>query len=299
MKTLVISFIFLFVFGYVAFSQKPITIEEGQIDLKHGTIPGFMVSIPEVPYETINESWVKSLEQKTKSNVQKDLGEFSIFGANIKEITPTPINIYGYVKDVDSVTLLTAAFELKKDEYITSEKRIEEFARTKEYQLKFAKDMYLELAKNELRDKEKELKKLESDLGSLESDKNKFDKMIQSNNSTIGSINDELLILRTNLSSLNDELMLQTNQLNSMEEGPAKEEKTKYVSDLEKNIKKTNKDVESSEKKIVDLRSEIEKAQVDGIPQNLKEQQRVMIAIDQQKEAVRVSTEKYNTIKAY
>jgi len=299
MKTLVISFIFLFVFGYIAFSQKPITIEEGQIDLKHGTIPGFMVAIPEVAYETINESWIKSLEQKTKSKVQKDMGEFSIFGANIKKITPTPVNVYGYVKDVDSVTLIAAVFELKKDEYITSEKRIEEFAKAKEYLLKFAKDLYLNLVKDELRNKEKELKKLESDLSSLENDKNKFDKMIQSNNTAIGSINEKLLISRTSLSSLNDELMVQTNQINTIEEGPAKEDKTKYIKDLEKSINKANKAIESSEKKIVDLRSEIEKAQVDNIPNNLKEQQRAKIAIDQHKEAVRVSTEKYNTIKAY
>lgn len=299
MKTLMISLFFLLISGYAAMSQKPIVIKEGNIDLKNGTVPGFMVAIPEVPYETINDSWVKSLEQGTKSKVQKENGEFSIFGANIKEIIETPINVYGYVKYLDTLTMLTAAFELKKDEYITSEKRIEEFARAKEYLLQFAKELYLDLAKSELKDKEKDLKKLENELSSLENDKNKLEKMIQSNNNSIASINDELVVIRSSLSSLNDELLVQTNQLNSMEEGLAKEEKEKYISDLEKNIKKTNKDIESNEKKLVDLRSEIEKAQVDQIPDNLKEQQKIKIEIDQQKEVVRVSTEKFDTIKDY
>ena len=217
MKTTLLSIIFLFVFGYVAISQRPLTIVESKIDLKQGTIPGFMLTIPEVSYETINDSWIKSLEQGTKSKVQKDMGELSIFGANIKEIAPTPINVYGYVKDKDSVTILTAAFELKKDEYITSETQSEKFAMAKEYLLSFAKDHYLDLAKDELKDEEKKLNKLENELNSLENDKNKLEKMVQSNNTSIGSLNDELVILRATLSSLNDELMVQTNQLNTME----------------------------------------------------------------------------------
>jgi Mg2+ and Co2+ transporter CorA len=297
MKTLVVFLIFLFVFGYVAFSQKPITINESKIDLKHGTIPGFMLTIPEVSYETVNESWIKSLEKGTKSKVQNDMGEFSIFGAIIKEIAPTPINVYGYVKDKDSVTVLTAVFELKKDEYVTSETQSEKYVKAKEYLFLFAKDLYLNLAKDELKEEEKKLNKMENDLSSLENDKNKLEKMIQSNNASIGSINDELVILRTNLSSLNSELLIQTNQLNTMEEGVAKEEKKKYIDDLDKRIKKTNKEIESNEKKIVDLRSEIEKAQVDSIPENLKEQQRVKTDINQQKEVVRLRTEKFNTIK--
>lgn len=299
MKTLIISFILLFLFGHMAFSQKPITIKESTIDFKHGATPGFLLAIPEVPYETISESWTKSLEQATKSEVQKDLGELSIFGANIKEIALTPINVYSHIKDMDSVTILSAAFELKKDEYISSETQSEKFVMAKDYLLLFAIDLYLKLAKDELRDEEKKLNKLERDLSSLENDKNKFDKMIQSNNISIKAIDDELVILRTNLSSLNDELLIQTNHLNTMEEGVAKEEKTKYIEDLEKRIKKTNKEIESSEKKLVDLRSEIEKAQVDHIPENLTEQQRVKTKINQQKEVVHGHTEKHKAIKEY
>lgn len=299
MKTLMISLIFLFLSGYTAISQKPINIKEDNIDLKHGTIPGFLVAIPEVPYETINDAWVKALEMGTKSKVQKEGGELSIFGANLKEINATPINVYGYVKDLDTVTMLAAVFELKKDEYITSEKRIEEFARAKGYLFNFAKELYLDLARSELRENEKKLKELENDLSSMEGDKKKFDKMIKSNNNEITSLNDELLILRTNLSALNDELLVQTNQLNSMEEGPAKDEKAKYIKDLENKIKKANKEIKKSEKKIVDMRSEIEKAQVDEIPDNLKDQQRAKEEVNKQEEVVRKSTAKYNKIKDY
>ena len=299
MKTLLMSFISCIFFGFVCNAQKPITIEESKITFKHGTIPGFMLTIPEVSYKAVEGSWIKSLEKGTKSKVQNDMGELTIFGALIKEIGGAPINVYSYVKNLDTVILLAASFELKKNEYVTMENRQEESAKTREYLLGFAKDHYLELAKEQLDNEEKKLSKLEGDLKSLENNKNKLEKMIQSNNVTIGSTNDAQVILRTNLLSLNDELLAQTNQYNALEEGTTKDEKKKYIDDLEKSIKKTNRDIESGEKKIVDLQSEIEKGKNDTLPNNLKEQEQTRSAMDEQKEVVNSYKVKYNTIKDF
>jgi hypothetical protein len=299
MKTILKSFIFWFVLGNLASAQKPITIKETKILYKHGSIPGFMVTIPEVPTAKIEESWIKSIEKGTKSKVQKELGEMSIFGSIIKEVAGGPMNVYSYIKEIDSVNILAVSFELKKDEYITSEKRDYEFVKAKEYLFQFAQELYLDLAKDELQPEEKKLSKMESNLNSLENEKSRLDKMIQSNNSTIASTNVELVDLRTNLQSLKSELAAQTKELEAMNEGAGKDEKKKYIDDLEKRIKKTSNEIASGEKKVTSLNEEIEDAQKNKLPNNITEQGKLRKDITQQKEVVQIFTNKYNTIKAF
>lgn len=299
MKTFLTSFILCFVLSLCGIAQRAIIITEGPVTFTHGNTPGIAISIPEVSFKKVQDSWIKSLEKGTKSKVQNENNELSIFGAIIKDIAPAPINVYSYVKDNDTSILLAATFELKKDVYVSMENNAEEFAKAKSYLLEFAKGHYLELAKEQLDNEGRKLSKLESDLKSLENDKVKLEKMVQSNTTNISSTNDELIIMRTNLLSLNDELLAQTNQYNALEEGSAKDEKKKYIDDLVKRVKKTNKDIESGEKKIVDMQAEIDKAQSDLLPTNLKEQEQIRKAIDEQQAIVKAFQKKYNAIKDF
>jgi hypothetical protein len=297
MKTFLTSFIFFLVLSLSGIAQKPIIVTEGPITFRHGSTPGISVSIPEVSYKKIQDSWIKTLEKGTKSKVMNEDNEISIFGANLKNISPTPVNIYSKVLDNDSAILLAATVELKKDVYVTAENNAEEFAKVKAFLLDFAKGHYLDLAQEQLDNEEKKLSKLEGDLKSLENDKVKTQKMIQSNTNDIASTKDELSILRTNLKSLNDELLAQTNAYNALQEGPAKDEKKKYISDLEKRIKKDNKDLESGEKKIINLQSEIDKGQNETLPDLLKIQDQTRIEVDKQKDVVNAYKAKCDTIK--
>jgi len=297
MKTFLFSFAFCFVIGFAGIAQNSITISEGPIVFRHGNTPGITMSIPEVSYKKIQDSWIKTIEKGTKSKVMNENDEISIFGAILKDITDTPINIYSLVRDNDSAVTLTVAVELKKDEYVSSDKDVEVFAKVKTFLLEFAKGHYLELAEGILANEEKKLSKLESDLKSLENDKIKLEKMIQSNTIEMGSTQDELVILRTNLTSLNEELLAQTNQYNALEEGSAKDEKKKYIDDLEKRVKKTGKDLESGEKKIINMQAEIDKAQNDTLPANAKGQEQLRKEIESQAEVVRLAREKVTRIR--
>ncbi|MBN2612543.1 MAG: hypothetical protein JXB00_13385 [Bacteroidales bacterium] len=299
MKTIISLAVVWFLTIIPSVAQKPITIKETSLQFQHGSIPGILVAIPEVPLKTIEDSWVKTLEKGTKSKVQAEMGEMSIFGAINKDIAGGPMNIYSYVRQKDTVVLLAASFELKKDEYITSENRDFEFGKAKTFMFQFAKDHYLSLAKDELQTEEKKLNKLESSLNSLQNDKSKLEKMIQSNNSSITTLNEELVVSRASLQSLSGELSTQKTQMEGMDEGAGKEEKQKYITDLEKRIKKTENEISSGEKKVTAMAAEIENAQKDGIPKNMKEQEQLKIEIAEQKEVVKFYTSKYNTIKAY
>ncbi len=299
MKTFLTSFAFCIVLNLTGIAQRSITVAEGPVTFRHGNTPGITLTIPEVSFKNIQDSWIKSLEKGTKSKVQIESEELSIFGANIKEIAAAPVNVYSLVKNNDTTILLAASFELKKDVYVSAENNMEEFAKAKAYMLEFAKGHYLQLAKEQLDNEERKLSKMAGELKSLENDKVRMEKMIQSNTTTIGATNDELVIQRTNLLSLNDELLSQTNQYNALEEGPAKDEKKKYIDDLEKRIKKTNKEVESGEKKIVDMQAEIDKAQNDLLPANIKNQEQLRKTVDEQQEVVKGYQAKYNGIKDF
>ena len=297
MKTFIPSFILFFVLSITGFAQKAITFVEGPIVFRHGNTPGITVSIPEVSFKKVQDSWIKTLEKGTKSKVMNEDNEISIFGAMLKNISPAPVNVYSFVRDNDSAILVAATVELKKDVYVTLENNPEEYAKVKGFLLEFAKGHYLELAEEQLAAEEKKLSKLEGDLKDLDNDKVKLEKMIQSNTNTIASTNDELTILRNSLKSLNDEMLAQTNAYNALEEGTAKDEKKKYIDDLEKRIKKDNKDIESGEKKIINLQSEIDKGRDESLPEVIRSQEQTRIAIDQQKEVVNAATAKCNTIK--
>jgi hypothetical protein len=299
MKTFLSTISLFVILGCVTFAQRPITIESKPVTFTHGALPGFVVTIPEVSYKQLGESWIKLQEKGTKSDVKNTDGELTMYGAIIKDITSESINIYSYLKNQDSVNVLFATFELKPKDYIAIDSHNEEFVKTREFLLNFAKDHYLSLAEEQLQTEDKKLKKMQGDLKSLENDQSKLEKMIQSNTTDIGITGDELVLLRTNLLSLNDELVKQTNEFNGLEEGPAKDEKKKYLDDLEKQVKKTNKSIESGEKKIADMKKEIEKAQNEDLPKNLREQEQQKKAINQQSEVARVAGEKVNNIKNF
>jgi cell division protein FtsB len=300
MKTTPFIYCFLFGTSMLLNAQKPITIKESDILFKHGSIPGLIVSIPEVQLKTVEESWIKMLEKGTKSTVQKDFEEMTIFGALIKDVAGGPINVYSYIKQsTDSITTLAVSFELKKDEYITSDKREFEFNKAKQYLFQFAKDHYTDLVKDQMQVEEKKQNKLENKLNSLQNENGRLERTIQSDTADISSLNKELAILRSNLESLNAEQTSQTAQLNAMSNGAGKDEKRKYIADLEKRINKTNTSISADEKKLSNTIAELDNARTVSLPTNIKEQAQVNAELEKQREITIFFTNKYNTIKAF
>ena len=94
MKTNRILFMLILSAGTGLYGQKPIEILEDQIAYTGSEHPGITVTIPEVEYETVEKNWVRTMESGTRSKAVYENGEWSIFGANIKSISETPVNIY-------------------------------------------------------------------------------------------------------------------------------------------------------------------------------------------------------------
>jgi hypothetical protein len=300
MKSIPTIFCFLFLSVSFINAQKPITVKESSLSFKHGNIPGIIITIPEVSVSEIEVSWIKILEKGTKSKVQKEFGEMSIFGANIKDVFGGPVNVYSSIKQsADSIITLSVSFELKKDDYLTSTSRGFEYNKAAQFLYDYAKDHYSDLAKDQMQAEEKKQNKLENKLNSLQNENGRIVRKIQSDTASINNLSKGLVFLRSNLESLNAELTSQTNQLNSMSDGAAKDEKKKYLTDLDKKIKKTQTEISTDERKLSATTAELDNARTIELPNNLKEQATVNSELEKQRPVTQKFTNKYNTIKAY
>lgn len=282
----------------VTFSQKPITINEDSIVFTSKKFPGFLVTIPEVYFQTVQKNWIKTLQKSTKSEVTTEKDEMTIFGANIKDISETPINLYSKLTNKGSEVQLAVIIELKKDQYLEKETGEAIFLKGKNYLKTFAKEQYIDFAKDELQAEQKKLNTLKNELESLQKDKSDMQKNIQSGKTTISEESENINLKNTELNTVTAEIYTQTGQLDAMDEGETKMKKKEYIADLEKRKKKLFNAIESSKNKISKANNEIDKCNSD-IPRNESKQEDIRPKIFQQESVVQKYSDKLNSIKAY
>jgi chromosome segregation ATPase len=279
-------------------AQKPIIVSEDTLQIGKSLVPGLSVTIPEADYEKALKTWTRDLQTATKSKVVTENGEMSIFGAKIKAISPNQINVYSKLVKLDSMLQLFASFETKKDQYIVKSTGEPEFAKAQDYLKEFAKSQYIDVAKEQADAEDKKLRNLQKELSSLENEKSKMQKGIQSDNTTIASEKENVIIQNNELNTVSAALIEQNSQLSSMEEGPAKKEKSELIKELEKRKKKAQNSIESSQKKINKSDSDINQSTGD-IPRNERMQDKVRDQIAGQEAVYQKFADKLKKIKSY
>jgi peptidoglycan hydrolase CwlO-like protein len=298
MKT-VYTFAFLFLILSIGIkAQMPILLSKDSVKIGKNSLPGLTVTIPEANYEKTLKAWVKSLESGTKSNVVTEKDEMSIFGANLKNVSPNPVNLYSKLISYDSILKLSVVVELSKDNYIEQATNGEGYAKVQDYLKEFSKNRYIEVASDQLDAEEKILKDFEKELESLAKEKTRLQKSIQSNNTKIISENDNITIQNNELKTVTASIVDNNSQLGSMDDGPAKEERSKYIKELEKRKKKALSSIESSQNKINNANNDIDEANLE-IPKNEVKQEDVRKRIAQQEMVVQKFTDKLEKIKSY
>jgi hypothetical protein len=298
MKTIYAFMLLLLIPCFGIKSQVPISVSQDSLKIGKSVIPGLTVNIPEANYEKTLKAWIKILETGTKSKVVTENNEMSIFGAKTKDIVPTTVNVYSKLIARDSSLQLFASFELGKDKYIDKASGETDFDKAKNFLRQFAKDQYVAVAQDRVDDESKKLKDIQKELASLEKEKTRLQKSIQSNNSTIISGKDNIVVQNNELKTVSASIIDNNSQLSSMDEGPAKEERQKYIKELEKRKKKALSEIESSENKINKSNSEIDQANRD-IATNELMQEKVREQIAQQEAVLQKFTNKLTTIKSY
>jgi predicted nucleic acid-binding Zn-ribbon protein len=278
------------------YSQQPIRVYEDSISYGKNKYPGVVVTVPEANYEQLQKDWKKELEARTKSKVVIENGEWSIFGANTKNLSPTPVNLYGTLIKMDSLVELRAAVELKKDVFI--EKQSSEMLKLETYLRDFAKNQYIGTASSQLKVEEDTLRQLKKKLSDYEKSESNLKDDIKSSEKSIKEEEDNISALNSELETLSAEIDNQNTQFTSMADGPVKDDKAKYIKDLDKKKKKLGNDIESSQKKIKKANKTIEDAQ-NEIPGKQSQQEEVKKKIAAQELVVQKYEKKLAAIKLY
>lgn len=298
MKSIFILFFLLLISCTGIKAQKPILVSEDSIAFGKGKLPGLSVTIPEVNYEKTLKTWTRDLQSGTKSKLVTENNEMSIFGAKIKKVSPNPINVYSKLMNIDSGIKINVAFEVKKDKYIERSTGETDLNNAKLYLKEFARNQYIDLAKDQVDAEDKKLLDLQRDLSSLEKEKTQFQKTIESENTIIVSENDKITIQNNELASVTSEIIEQNKQLGSTSDDKTKNAKKDYINSLEKRKKKVQNMIETSQNRINKANNEIDKAYAE-IPRNDKMQEQVNEKIQNQQAVLGKFTDKLKQIKSY
>ncbi len=293
-----ISFLVLLVAAPVLNGQKPIKVLEDSVQFGNYIYPGFNVTIPEADFDNVLKNWIKTQENGTKSKVQTENGEMTIFGAIIKEVSPAPVNIYSRLMNEDTLSRLLVCIELKKDQYVEPASGDIQLTSAQDYLKEFAKSQYIDFVKEELSAEEKILRDLNKELGSLESSKARTQRSAKNNRNTVNAEQEKLLVKHNELSLLSNEIINKNNEMMAMPVGAGRDAMSTQVNELEKRRKKLQKEIGKAEKKIGKAKSAIDQADR-SIPRNENEQDVMKSKIDAQQAVVQRFIDKLNTIKLY
>lgn len=278
--------------------QKPIKVIEDSVQFGNYLYPGFNVIIPEADYDRVLKNWVKSQETGTKSKVQTENGEMTIFGALVKQVTPAPVNIYSRLMNEDTLTRLLVAIELKKDQYVEPASGDIQLTSAKNYLKEFAKDQYIDFIKDELAEEERKLRDLKQELGGLESSKARSQKTARKKRGTVNDEQEKLLVKNNELSLLANEIIIKNNEMMAMPVGPGRDAMSSQIRELEKRRKSLQKEISKGESRIRKAKSDIDQADR-AIPRNEDEQDAIKARIEAQQAVVQKYVDKLNTVRLY
>jgi peptidoglycan hydrolase CwlO-like protein len=298
MKSISALFTFLLIFTMGIKAQMPVLVTEDSLKTGKTNSPALIVTIPEVNYESTLKAWIKELESGTKSKVVTENNEMTIFGAKFKDISLNPVNVYSKLIKLDSTVKLTVAFELKKDQYIDRTGTASEFSKAENFLKQFAKDRYIDLVKDQVDAEDKKLRDIEKELSSLEKEKTKMQKSISSNNTDIANEKENITVQNNEVTTVTAAIVEHNRLLDTMRTGPDRDEKIKYLKDLDKRKNKAQSSAESSVNKINKLNNENDKMNSE-IPKNDKMQEQVNAKIQIQQAVLGKFTDKLKKIKSY
>ena len=295
MKNVFLTALLLLIGMVVANAQQAIEFAEDELEFGNSKCPGVWVNIPEADVAKVKKDWKKLIEKGTKSKAIETGNEITIFGAIVKDVIGSPINIYSSVVEQDSIVRLFASVEFSRDQFAVA--NTPEFESLKNGLKQFAKDQYSGIVKEQLSVEEKKLKAMEKEIASLRKDQEKLEKGIETANTTVSQETYKVATSQTKLEETNT-LLDQKNSSSGSVSDADKKAFAKEVKSLESQKKSLEKDIPASETKISKAKTLIEENTV-AIPLNKTKQDELGIQINEQKMVVAKFAQKLSNVEAY
>jgi chromosome segregation ATPase len=252
----------LIIGGFNVHSQDILEVKNLQAQMSKGMQNCYSVEIPGAVLKTVQQNWVKKLQENIKVKVAENGLELVLARVVKTEIINDTISIYSLLIQKDTmvnidifVEIGSVFFSPKDDKTDLATDKIDN--NIKNYLRSFAVEQYTIVVSNELEDQEKVLKTLENDLEKLEKTQENLEKDNSSLENDIEEKEREVKEIDGNIDSKNQELMKHNASMLAIvtetDKDAAKEKQKileKEKKDLEKSRSKARDDISSYKSKI-------------------------------------------------
>jgi len=287
--------------GLNAFAQEVIEVKNTRAQMSKGSQTCYVVEIPQADLKTVQQNWIKKLQEGSKIKIREANQELVLEGVVKNEFTKDTVNIYSLLIQKDSMILLNVFVEIdsvffspKEDKTDLASDKIDNGI--KNYMRSFAVDQYKLAVTAELEGQQKVLKTLQNDLEKLEKDE---DNMIKDNSSLendIESTEREIKEIDQNIDLKQKEILTHNTSMATIVLDADKKAAQDKQKQLEKEKNQLDKNRSKAKNDISSYKSDIEKNNKD-IEKGMTLQEEKKEEITKQTEVVTRVQSKLNGIK--
>lgn len=271
-KSLTVAILIMLFLGFTSYSQETLEIKITQAQMSKGMQTCYSVEIPGAILKTVQQNWIKKLQENIKVKVVENGPELVLAKVLKPEITSDTISIYSLLIQKDTIVEVDIFVEIdsvffspKDDKTDLATDKIDN--NIKNYLRSFAVVQYRLVVSDEFEAQEKLLKTMENDLGKLEKTQENLEKDNSSHENDIEEKERELKEIDANIELKNQEILKHnastlTIALEADKEAAKEKQKTleKEKKELEKSRSKAKDDISSYKSKIDKNNKEIEES---------------------------------------
>jgi hypothetical protein len=261
-KGLASAILLLQFLGLTSYSQETLVVKNIQAQMSKGMQTCYSVEIPRAVLKTVQQNWVKKLQENIKVKVAENGPELVLAKVLKPEITSDTISIYSLLIQKDTIVEIDIFVEIdsvffspKEDKTDLATDKIDN--NIKNFLRSFAVAQYRLVVSDELDAQEKVLKTMENDLEKLEKTQENLEKDNSSLENDIEEKEREVKEIDANIEVKNQEIMkhnasMLTIVLEADKDAAKDKQKTleKEKKELEKNRSKAKDDISSYKSKI-------------------------------------------------
>jgi hypothetical protein len=284
------------IFEGTAFSQVSIEVKTTLARMSKGMQPCYIVEIPQVALEDVQENWIKKLQENIKVKVAEAEYELVLAKVFKSEISPDTITIYTLFIEKDSNIVMNVFVEIDsvffspvEDETNLSAQKTD--SGLKKYIRDFAVSQYRLSATADLENEQNVLEEMQAEYDKLEKENEDLEKDISTMQNEIEKTDRKIIDLESDIALKNKEISTHSTgmlDITGEEERKAAETKRK---DLEKERNKMEKERTNYKNDISDMEAKIKK--------NEKTIEENITLLEQKQEEINLQTEQVKKAQAF
>jgi DNA repair exonuclease SbcCD ATPase subunit len=301
LQTVFCATVLFILMGLNVFSQEVIEVKNSQAQMSKGMQPCYVVEIPQADLKTVQQNWIKKLQEGNKTKIKEVGQELVLSGVVKSEFTKDTANFYSLLIQKDSLISLNVFVEFdsvffspKEDKTDLASDKIDNSIIN--YLRTFAVDQYKIAVADELKGEQKMLETKQDDLEKLEKDEENMIKEISSLENDIDKTEREIKEIEAKIDLKNQEILTHNASMMTIAGETEKKAAQEKQKDLEKERKKMEKERSNAKDDISSYKSKIEKNNKD-IEKGKQLQEEKKEEITKQTEVVTQVQAKLNGIK--